>query len=202
MTLRQARRLDQRIASTINQTISTMAAMPIYGNYLQDDVADIVEKHRAGFDKAVSTNLALIVARGEVRRTIQLQNEQSGINKLIAERKDIERTIQQLKQYTDPYGAPGGGFNRGYGAVGRIIEPVETVAETRRLMNERGEISPNAVLSFSAVSTESLERMQQALVVARKRLDDVNDLLTQSNSTNSIKLTARTTELLNSVGCL
>lgn len=190
LSLRAARRLEQRINTIINTPFAAMAYIPLYGDM---DAKHAIESARETTKVKINNTLALIEARGAIRRQIQKANEECNINSLIAQRKDIENTLAFINKVVRPFE-----FHETiYGdEAPTMVESVSTITETRSQLRKQ-EDSVRTKVSFTAVSEQTLNQLIQSKTTIQKQLDTVNDSLLGKNAEATITISDQFDSVLN-----
>ncbi len=177
VSLKEARRIERRIQEkALRKGYPLRSSLNIYDHV---SVQNEVKKAAEAAEAAVINTLDLIFTRSKIRRLIQITNENSGINSLIAKR---EKYIRILSVWEDVVGT--------YADV-QTVQAIKGGLDTKlaRAQNGTSEYSaaPNKV-EFVAIAPEFNVTAEENVQTTQRNIDNCDDELLALNALTKIEI--------------
>jgi len=192
LSLREARKLEARIQTKLNEGIITGRALNIHAYTLDTDGAVyewLKETFQLGED-SVDTIIELISARSTIRRLIQSTNETVGINELISKRKELIRIRNTWAEVVEQYDSDHGQAMTG-GVLQRMAQ--SAIESSKHSSSSYGR---NDSITVSAVSDDLFELAGTKVRSLLRDIDHVEDKLAGLNASTKVELAYELAELL------
>lgn len=177
VSLKEARRIERRIQEkALSKGYSLRSNINIYDTV---SVQNEIKKAAAAAELRVTNTLDLISARSKIRRLIQVANETSGINALIAKR---ERKIRILSVWEDVVDT---GAN--IQTTQAIVGALETKLARAQAGNNDYSATPNC-LEYVALTEEFVGTAEENAQTTQRSIDSCDDELLALNALTKIEI--------------
>jgi hypothetical protein len=180
LTLRTARKLENKISSKISEGIEYNVTFSAY------DKSSVEEKFVKANNNAridVTTALELTRVRYDIRRQIQQLNEESGINQLVSERKKLIEILSIWKEVK-------GCVNVSNSPVSvEIIEGKLEAIRNGGITNANSYTSPRDSVTVNVVTDEFAEDAEEAIHTLEKAIEEIEDNVLAANMGTKVTLT-------------
>jgi len=177
VSLKEARRIERRIQEkALRKALPLRSSLNIYDHVVvQNEVKKAAEIAGAG----VINTLDLISARSKIRRLIQVANENSGINSLIAKREKYIRILSVWEDVVEAY------------TNVQSAQAIKGALDTKlaRAKNGSTEYSaaPNKV-EFVAITPEFNATAEENVQTSQRNIDSCDDELLALNALTKIEI--------------
>jgi len=185
VSLKEARRIERRIQEKgMRKGYPLISHINIFSG---STVKEIIEKEAVAVGERVETMVALITARADIRRAIQVANEQSGINSIIAQR---DKLLKLLCVWDDIVTA------------GEDLKSEDIITRTvaaKRMRAESGKddfYGRSDSVDFVAITDSLYDHACLSLRETQRLVDQCDDNLAALNATTKIEISDDIVSLL------
>lgn len=185
LNLRKARKLEQKIQSHVaKMSVKTSTTVRAMGE-LEDRMSKVEEARQQALT-TYELRKRLTEARFAIRNMIAQANDQVGINALMNEREQLKELLSQYSVVEEVFSA----------------ESMEDDAKAKRIQLDKGENSYHfsTGVSVSVLTESDTSEIKDARAALLKRLEDVEDELSQKNVGAKVTLSEDIVTLLQSQG--
>lgn len=181
VTLREAHRIESRVAELLNKSIDLFQTLSIYddGVVIFDWLAQAVKTT----EDAIINRVELIGVRGSIRALIQEANANSGINTAVNTRKkflDLLALLQHVKDACENHKEPV--------STDILIEKKKAKRERTATATSIYSSEAHDIIRVLAVPKDMIDTMATTVGVHRSGLDAAEDELAKLNATTEIEL--------------
>ncbi|CAM6004809.1 unnamed protein product [Sphagnum balticum] len=189
LNLRKARKLEAKIAAYLTKDeVKSTATVRIQAGKVERETALLEARTR--LTEQVNTRQALTRARFSIRKAIADANHAVGIDSLMNEREEVTTQLALSTAALTPLDSAA----------------AEDLIQAKRARLEKGDSNrygdDGVTVDFSVADARDIATWKANDVAAKRRLEDLEDQLSQKNLGAKITLPSETAKLLGSVGLL
>jgi hypothetical protein len=186
LNLRKARKLEAKILTYIN-AMKPNSSVRVRVLATEEERNGVLAKGREKYLSDVNTRSGLLVTRFMIRQQIAEANHSTGINALINRREELQSLLALSIDDVD------------------TLDQLEAndLAAAKKSHLEKGESrfsEASVTFSLPVALKEDVSAFKNTDSLIKKRLEDIEDQLSQKNLGAKIKLSEETVSLLQSVG--
>lgn len=186
-TLRAARKLESRLQAYIDKGVDPH----VYFNMHAEDAGiDAYNKAVNDFQESIFVMNRAIKLRGEIRRKIQVANEESGINNLISSRETLLRTLSFFMRLQSSTSRQKTTVMTDSIIKGKIGTALQNAAS-----NMYGGVGDD-VISFSTITPDVFENIEKTVASTKNTIAGLDETLLQKNVNTTISLAPFDVEFL------
>lgn len=200
LSLREARKLETRIQSKINEGVINGRALNIHEAFLGNEnlTNGWLQETFAVGDESAATLSSLVSARSDIRREVQATNERVGINSLVSQRKEL---ISLRSIWGDV--AQGYDVENGHAMTADVLQRTAATAVDAAKLSTGGYGQRRTdVITVSSISDELHEAAESKIRQLLRDIDQVEDKLAGLNSSTKIELETTLVDFLEEVDLL
>lgn len=187
LTLRAARKLETKITKHLEETPVNVGAK-VRVNSSADEVVKTLDSAQAKAKEEIADRVKLVEVKYSIRQKIADANHSAGINALITEKVQCEQKVNQIKAIV--------------GTPARLskdeIADTLKLGQTKLANGSQGRYGEDASVSttLSVFTQEELDAYKKDRVTSAKRIEAIEDQLTELNASTKVEVEDESVKLL------
>lgn len=195
LNLRKARKLESQIQNYLDEnTVEAKASIRTQGS--EPTASQVVASARKETLTFLKERESLLEVRYGIRRSIEKQNEDCGINKLLNKKVFTEKLLTNLKDIDSTPAFSKEELSDQIDAHMAILKKGDSTQED--LYGRRKNTPPKTSFKVPVFSEKELEGFEENKIEHKRTLEDIDDKLSAKNITEIIVLSKDSKKLLES----